>query len=163
MINSIPNSMKQFVNILFLLPDPPFVGFTAWSSISTTFYSGDIILFNNVLFNYSSAYDSDTSVFTCPLSGIYSVNVRMEENSDEGFIVDVMQDCNDLFRVHAHDDTIDHGASSASAMVGCVTGQIIYVRTASADVEIGFEQRNIFSVYLIQTMPDDKVQSGRLF
>ena len=74
-----------------------------------------------------------------------------------------MLDSDKFLVVHVHKDSTEHGASSSSAMVGCVTGQTIYVKADdTVDLEDNFGERNIFSVYLLQTMPDNEVRAGQL-
>ena len=146
--------------------DKAFVGFTAWSDVGGSYSSGDAIQFPQVLFNYGNAYNRHSGEFVCPFSGIYSVSVHLEERDAGGLIVDAYLDNESVYRVHVHDDSTDHGTTATTAMVGCTTGQKIYIRSqdSGSNAEIqNIEKRSIFSVHLIQKMPREEVRAGKMY
>ena len=104
-------------------------------------------------------------MFTCPFSGVYSVNVHLEEKYAGGVFVDAMLDSDVLFDIHIHDDSIDHGTTATSVMVGCNKGQQIYLlnKDSGGALEVqNTQRRSIFSIFLVQAMSDVKVQTGNM-
>ena len=45
------------------------VGFTAYASVPADYGAFETIIFDAVVTNYGSAYDSDSGIFTCPVRG----------------------------------------------------------------------------------------------
>ena len=49
------------------------VGFTAYASANERYGAYDTVVYDTVVTNYGGAYDSDTGIFTCPVTGDYDV------------------------------------------------------------------------------------------
>ena len=93
------------------------------------FQQHDIITFNGITVNTGNAYDPDTGVFRCPLSGYYAISgsiyngVHMQQTSfklmkDDSNVQTLVLSANDI-------------QLPFSTMVACESGEEIYVQYVS--------------------------------
>ena len=116
------------------------IGFTTYAAQTRVYDNYRPIIFDGVLFNSGASYDPISSMFTCPVTGVYvislavfaetptyhvRVNIRIEEGAN----------------LAAYADNEDFTASTASvtAVIECDAGQRVWVATES-----GSNSHNLF-------------------
>ena len=68
------------------------MGFTAYTESSAIYNIGDVIEFPDVIDNIGSHYDTSTSVFTCPVTGLYSLHLSLASYSASEVVADLIHD-----------------------------------------------------------------------
>lgn len=84
------------------------------------------VLLTGVSLNEGSHYDPDTSVFTCPLQGVYYVTVTYRK-TDNMMWMQVYKDDNNILSSIDYDNWNPWNILSASCLVPCSPGEDIYV------------------------------------
>ena len=127
------------------------VGFSAWASTSINYDENQVFRFPNVTYNLGGAYSGVTSLFTCPVDGMYAMHVTLLVDDNSDLVADILLD-GDVLATVLCDDNESHMCSNM-AVFECGAAQQVWVQTVTnADHEALVDDGrhfNTFSGYLI--------------
>lgn len=113
------------------------IGFTAYVETKRTYNIFEPVIFETTLSNIGNAYDSHSSIFTCPVTGVYVITVSVTGRPGTVSDVNIMQDNQWLVSAYA-DSAADHiSAATMTAVVECTSGQRIWVESAQLSTTYG--------------------------
>ena len=101
------------------------VGFTAYASFDVGFNTLDNILFDVIVFNDGGGYDASTSVFTCPVSGLYLFSLNVYVSSFER--MEAVMRVNGVTALTAYASNAEANGSSNTLVINCEEGQTVDV------------------------------------
>ena len=127
------------------------VGFTAIATINQMLVTSTIVKFNEVLFNYGGHYNRDTGLFTCPVTGLYLVSVKLEEYDSNGLRFEVIVDEVTVLDFSDATDVYDLSLSG-STLAECEEGGSIYVQSLRNGQLNSFVASNVVSVLLMSKL-----------
>ena len=106
------------------------VAFTAWAN-EAIYEEGDTVIFDGVVSNIGNHYNPSTSIFTCPINGVYAFFSSI--TSQEGYFMfaDIMHNSDDLTTVAADDDGLIQGSNFA--VILCNQGDTVFIQAEFAD------------------------------
>ena len=126
------------------------VAFTAFAT-SQVLYQSTVIKFEEVIFNYGDQYDPTTGLFTCPVTGLYLVSVKLEEKSGVGLQFQTIVD--GISGSHFSQPYEDYEFSlSGSTLAECQEGGTIYVESVATGQLNELKASNVFSVLLVSKL-----------
>jgi len=99
------------------------VMFSAYLDHAATYYTGTVIVFNQVFTNVGNSYNQSTGVFTCPVAGYYVFDVHIVGDYDKYAGVVLRQNGHNGTRLAWAFADDQMGLQSASAYVGVVLHQ----------------------------------------
>ena len=110
-------------------------GFTALSIEGNLAYEpSDIVVFSYILTNVGGYYNADTSVFVCPVSGIYVFTLSIVTPSYNS-IAHIMLNDRRLVATKNHID--NHGHGSTFAVTECLINNKVWVQMQTNSIVTG--------------------------
>lgn len=124
--------------------------FYATLSSPTTISPGNIIRFNSLWYN-TGEYSSNTGIFTCPVSGVYSFSFTITTPQGNYAYVDLYVGTSVVAVGHASTNSQSgiFGHSSGNAIVSCPQYTEVFVRYNSGDSRIDGAHASMFSGFLV--------------
>ena len=109
----------------------PTVVFTA-AAVSNRAYDGSQpVIFDDIITDVGNAYDVNSSIFTCPVSGVYMFSMSFMSTPDNYSEVFLMHQGSAVIRLYADDVVSSYTSASNLAFVQCSQGQSLWVMTSS--------------------------------
>ena len=125
------------------------MGFTAYATVNRTYAAYQQVLFDAVLNNEGFGYQQSSSMFICPVDGLYVFAASLCSRST-GFNAVIKKESQALLSVKSHDGHEDQGM--VTVVVQCLATERVWVRTNAHDGTAisSDEQRYVtFSGFLI--------------
>ena len=106
----------------------------AYPSETKSYTSGDHVMFDVAIRNYGSAYNTEFSVFQCPVSGYYIFFVNLYTESDERMYARVkMGNSAEAALPLVHSPRLNGDHASSLSVTHCSQGEAVWVEATSAD------------------------------
>ena len=118
-----------------------------WSRLSQSIYSMCIFYFPDIVTNVGSFYNIDTSVFQCPVNGLYLFSISVETNEDYPINAGIVKEGYDLLYAVAHLDDYEQG--STTVMVECSASERVWVECLTDGDRMEQGRQSSFSGILI--------------
>ena len=99
--------------------------FTAYPDVPITYSPGTTIKFDNVVTNVGGFFNPDTSVFICPVNGLYSFFTSIFTDVDETLETLIYKNGASIVRTHSGYSEPLHGVNMA--VIECNALQSVYV------------------------------------
>ena len=107
-------------------------------------------MFDNIISNFGSAFDHQSSVFTCPVTGVYMFGVNVMSTPAAAAQVSLFIDDNSIFNVLADGVSGAYVTASNFAFVSCERGKSVWIKTFQrTNQEIHPYRYTTFSGFLI--------------
>ena len=87
------------------------------------------VIFDDVISNFGSAFEPQSSIFTCPVTGVYMFGVNLMTPVNDSAQVHLNIDNERLFNVLADDAFDVYSTGTNFAFVSCSQGQSVWVET----------------------------------
>ena len=87
------------------------------------------MIFDNVISNFGSAFEPQSSVFMCPVSGVYMFGLSLMNRASAHTEVALYVDEGLIFRVIADDVGGVFASASNFAFASCNQGQRVWIKT----------------------------------
>ena len=148
------------------------IGFTAADPEAAYYDDGDVIQIPTIIYNEGNYYNNDTSIFTCPVTGVYMFSLSMRNAYTYYARGAIMLEANAIAVANSNDASNDHPQETATNVVieKCDAGQRVWVRMqCRQNSETENARRVIFSGFLIQqylktnNMTSFYVDSSKMF
>ena len=144
-----------YPNFLSVSEDPlDFVGFTAYADEPLYYNLGDVVAFQNVTSNIGNSFQLATSIFVCPISGVYFFSLTVASvNANNIMSAHLMKEAQSLVSLYAKADGLNQ--SGAGSVVTCERGESVWVQcTGDARHMNGGEtyKYSTFSGFLLHEM-----------
>lgn len=134
------------------MTEVPAVGFTAYVSAGRRYSTNEPVIFDTILFNIGDAFDPISSIFTCPVTGVYVVTVSVASYSSGYAQVIIVKEGQKQTGVFADDVSGQISAASTSAVTACIAGERVWVESTAGATSIraNVDVRDTsFSVFLL--------------
>ena len=105
------------------------VGFTAYSSTSRAYGGHDPVIFDGVLANFGGAYDSISSTFTCPVTGVYVISLTLTSTVGEQAQAQITKESSRMLAALADNDEASLNVAAVTSVFECGAGERVWVRT----------------------------------
>ena len=141
----LPNYLRLIFCCLYVLEpgDVPVVAFTAGTSDIRTYDIDDPVIFDDVLTNVGDAYDAKSSVFTCPVTGVYLFTMTLLPGVDEVAEAIIYKENGVVSKVYASRSPDRHSQATNLSFVSCTKGQRVWVKAIVFDNQVMFH--NMFT------------------
>ena len=97
----------------------------------------ETILFNEVLSNFGGGYDPVSSMFTCPVSGVYVISLTVASSIGEKRLQAQIYKEATLHTTALADDHADAVTTgSMTSVLSCEAGERIWVRSQNTDSQM---------------------------
>ena len=152
-INYVADYLHIFYDCLPYDANAP-VGFTASSNTgaNTTYQSGQIVIYNDVISNIGGHYNPDTSSFICPYDGVYMFDINVISYYYHSAHIAVYRNVTLLSQTQAYSYGDIHQlypTSSTHVITPCAAGEVVWVRATAATNLHAVSRFNLFSGYLL--------------
>ena len=107
------------------------MGFTAYASRTRDYTVGSILTFDDVITNVGGHYTTTNSTFVCPRDGVYVFSLSIMAGYGRFMYAELHVNDVGVFTTFA-DDSSSYSAASKSAVVECLAGQRVLVRSPSS-------------------------------
>ena len=127
------------------------IGFSAYATAEKDYpVAGAIVMFDGVISNFGGYYNNASSIFWCPVDGVYFVFVNVMGNTSANANVDIMVDDVPVGRARADMDVANQNKGSGFVLVDCSVGQNIWIKN-NYDNQALFagSRQSTFSGYLL--------------
>ena len=128
------------INTYFLVLENGTIGaiaFTAGASTTRNYSAEQTVLFDDVLSNFGGGYDPVSSMFTCPVSGVYVISLTVTSFAgDKRIQGEIFKEASRHTAALADDHTNAVTSGSATAVLSCEAGERIWVRSYNANSEM---------------------------
>ena len=126
----------QYWSVKFYMISEPIsessaVGFTASPMVERSYDADETVLFDDVLTNIGGAYDAASSVFTCPINGLYLFSMTLHADNDGYAQAGIEKEGQRLVNAFADKHADAATSSSNQALVQCLAGERVSVTTHS--------------------------------
>lgn len=101
------------------------MAFTAFASSDANIVSGENLIFDVTVSNVGSAYDAATSMFTCPVTGVYMFTVTIYGADAQETEAAVRMDGSSLVSTYVSSFGWNTGSNTVFQL--CQTGQVVDV------------------------------------
>ena len=130
--------------------EPP-IGFSAYATADVDYASsGAIVIFDDVVSNFGGYYDNASSIFWCPVNGVYLVFVNIMGTATATANVEIMVDDVPVGRARADMDAANQNKGSGFVLVDCSVGQNVWImNNYNSQVVFAGTRQSTFSVYLL--------------
>ena len=125
------------------------IGFTAYANVERFYQPAQQVLFDSVINNEGLGYQQTTSIFICPVDGLYMFATTLCSNSTE-FSADILKENERMATVKSHNGHEDQGM--VNVVVECAGSERVWVKvnTEEGKVILSEESRyTTFSGFLI--------------
>ena len=125
------------------------VGFTAAATTDADYIAGDVIQFPRAVANIGSHYNESTGVFTCPVTGMYHMQLSVLSANSTSAQVSIVHQASAVGT--AFGDTADMNQGATSAVFVCNAGEEVWTEAAAA-TGVSSDSTglyNVFSGYLV--------------
>ena len=108
------------------------VAFTAYSELSYNYKSGDVIIFDQTVSNLGGNFNTETSIFLCPYTGLYQFSIHILAAINSTAQANIMLDGQQQVIAWADQILDAYPQSSNTVMVECTQGQTVWVESSSS-------------------------------
>ena len=105
------------------------MAFTASPTSRGTYQPEQPVIFDNVISNFGSAFDPQSSVFTCPVTGVYMFSVHLMGLAGSHAQVALFVDAGVVFQVISDNIRGAYNPASNVAFASCYQGQSVWIKT----------------------------------
>ena len=123
------------------------VAFTACPSEDMSYSPGSIIQFGLALTNLGDFYNVDTSIFTCPVNGLYMFSISIFTNDNDYIDANIYKDGSELVQIYSASAGAIHGVNSV--LTECNVFQPVWVECAEIGGTVPGNTRSSFSRVLL--------------
>ena len=126
------------------------VAFTAIATTERYYGKDDIVLFDAAVSNFGGHYNTVTSTFVCPYSGVYLFSISVYSIEGVTLYLEFMKNNAVMIDIMSYDETIGSN-SGAVFILECEVGDIIWVKCDSDNdaMESDGTRRSHFSGVLL--------------
>ena len=127
------------------------VGFTAYASTNRYYEFNNTVQFDTVITNYSSHYNTTTSIFQCPYNGLYSFSVGIYAGSSTPMRAEIWRNSQALLEVQADDIAGVNNQASGNIVTECYEGESVWIRASHDEIMFLYSDggRSHFSGFLL--------------
>ena len=105
------------------------IGFTASVSSTSSSWTGNTLIFPNVITNVGNGYNPSDGVFTAPRAGVYVFFVNVQSYNTQAIYVDIVLNGATKVRTMAETSSIDHyDAGPNLAVLSLQTGDRVWIK-----------------------------------
>ena len=123
------------------------VAFTAYPTATRTYDAGFTVLFDGIITNIGGFYDSDTSVFTCPYTGVYLFNVVLLSENGQYMDASITKEGSILAYAYADNNNADQG--STTVVTECQAFDSVRIECYGNNNQLALGQRSSFTGVLL--------------
>ena len=125
-------------------------GFTAYATATREFNGGSTVTFDGVLNNDGNFYNSQTSTFTCNVTGYYYFDLNLYLSNGRDFGASIIVGTTAQTKVYIEADAGENIKGSTSVVALCSSNQNVYVRCDdSGELEGNLNAETSFSGFLV--------------
>ena len=129
------------------------IGFTAFATVSRNYGHQDVVLFDDVISDFGGYYDTNSSIFICPLNGVYGFGTSIYAGSTYFMNVRIMREKSIIVGLQVQ-EIPEYGNTGATLTVSeCLAGEKIWVMSASDDTRMygHITKKSVFYGFLLHT------------
>ena len=124
------------------------VGFTAVEDSSISYNFGDVIIFPDIVTNIGNHYNAQTGIFTCPITGMYNIQLTVMSLQYAFAIVNIVHEGTAVGTAYGVNSDYDQG--SASVVIVCNAGDEVWAQCDVSSTGLtGSRPYNVFSGFLL--------------
>ena len=139
------------VILIFVGNQKETVGFSAYSTMTRSYNSNEIVIFDELNSNFGQYFDVDSNTFVCPYDGIYWFSVSCYNDVGHACTPSLMVENQLLVQTIAPEDSESRNSASIATVAECKAGQRALVKNLGNNrtYNDSWDRTNTFSGYLL--------------
>ena len=128
------------------------VGFTAAANTTRQYLTYQPLLFQDVRTNIGGAYDDSSSVFTCPVTGVYVISVSVTSSINQTITGRIRIEKQTYVLASGDIDPVSQNSGSAMVVEYCIQGENIWIESGTNEFHEthgNSPSRSSFSAFLL--------------
>ena len=108
------------------------VAFSAYDTVSRYYDQYEAVVFDGNFTNFGGGYDPVSSMFTCPVSGVYVVSVTFTTYDERYAYGSITHEGMVLHGAYADDGARTRSSAATVSVFECTAGDRVWVRTGAS-------------------------------
>ena len=128
------------------------MAFTAYADATRTYGEAQTVIFNRIQSSFGDAYEPVSSMFTCPVTGVYVIYLTVTSSVGNEFQALIYHEVSYSMAVWPDNDVDTRNTGSSTVVRDCDAGQRIWIRSQINGEMYGHPYGNrlsSFSVFLL--------------